>query len=156
MFGILLAGLLLHSYHKQFVNALNGIDRPDVAFRIQVVFIAANLVLNVALIARFGWIGAAVATAVSAAIGLVLSFWSIRSAIEFEVPVGEILRQVAAAALMGIFVYIGLTLERDYSLLGNNAAVVALLVGGGAAVYFLSLFGISSGFRRTVVTNVPW
>jgi len=37
-----------------------------------------------------------------------------------------------------------------------NAVFVVLLVGLGAAVYFVLLLGISSTFRTTVTNNLPF
>jgi O-antigen/teichoic acid export membrane protein len=62
--GILLAEVSAYSYADQLLNTLNAVDRPDLTFRANAVFSATNVVLNVVLIAYFGWVGAAVTTAV--------------------------------------------------------------------------------------------
>jgi len=69
---ILLGRLIMYTYTKQLLNTLNAIDRPDLAFRANGVFILSNLVLNIILIWQFGWFGAAIATAISASVGCVL------------------------------------------------------------------------------------
>jgi len=122
---------------------------------VNVVFVAANVSLNVVLIYVYGWVGAAVATAVSVAVSLVLAYRRVDSLIDFETPVGEILRQWLAAGAMAGVVAAGLWLEETYRLVGHNFAVVVGLVVIGAGVYFLALLGLSTEFRETVDRNLP-
>lgn len=155
--SLLIAAALLRGYQKQLLNTLNAIDRPDLSFRTNALFVVANLGLNVVLIYLYGWIGAAVATTFSVAISLFVAYRYLVSIVEFSIPVSEISRQWAAALFMGIIVYLArelgearLTWIDDY-----NAVFVLLLVGLGATVYFLLLFAISGQFRRTVSDNLP-
>ncbi|AUX10532.1 polysaccharide biosynthesis protein [Halalkaliarchaeum desulfuricum] len=156
---ILIGALLIYAFTRQFLNTLNAIDRPDLAFRANGAFILSNVTLNVLLIWRYGWVGAAVATAVSAAIGLVVAYYYLRPQVPFEVPLGEIGRQWIAAIGMGAVVYaarrLGETHPAAETLVAYNAAFVVVLVGIGAAVYFLLLLAISGQFRRTVDDNLP-
>ena len=153
--AILVLSNLFMSYQNQLLNTLNAVDRPDLAFRVNVVFVAANVSLNVVLIYLYGWVGAAVATAVSVAVSLVLAYRHVDSLIDFETPVGEILRQWLAAGVMAGVVAAGLWLEGTYRLVGHNFAVVVGLVVLGAGVYFLTLLGLSTEFRETVDRNLP-
>ncbi len=155
---ILLVGILIYSYTKQILNTLNGIDRPDLAFRANVVFIGSNLILNLVLVYSIGWIGAAIATAVSAAIGLFMAFQYTRRHVDFTIPYDEISRQWIAALCMGAVVYLARQLgEANLTWVNEfNAVFVVLLVGLGAAVYFVLLLGISSTFRTTVTNNLPF
>lgn len=152
---ILIAGNLLMGYQNQLLNTLNAIDRPHLAFRVNVVFVIVNVVLNATLIYLYGWIGAAVATTVSVAVSLVLAYRQVSNLITFDVPVREISKQWLAALLMAGVVYVGLEVERTYGLLGHNVATVLVLVGVGAGVYFLGLVGLSREFRETVQRNLP-
>ena len=152
---ILIIANLFMGYQNQLLNTLNAVDRPDLAFRVNAVFVAANVSLNVVLIYVYGWVGAAVATAVSVAVSLVLAYRRVDSLIDFETPVGEILRQWLAAGAMAGVVAAGLWLEETYRLVGHNFAVVVGLVVIGAGVYFLALLGLSTEFRETVDRNLP-
>ncbi len=154
---ILLVGLTIYTYTKQLLNTLNAIDRPDLAFRANGIFIVANVVLNVVLVYSIGWFGAAIATASSAVIGFVLSLYYCRQFIDVRLPVGEIGRQWIAAVSMGGVVYLArafgeanLTWVDDY-----NFAFVVLLVGLGAAIYFVILILISRRIRTTISRNLP-
>lgn len=155
---ILIAALLIYTYNKQLLNVLNAIDRPDLAFRANAVFIATNVLLNVLLIWQFGWIGAAVATALSAGVGLVFAFYYASIHVPFTVPFGEISRQWIAAFGMGVVVYVGRQFgETNWQwIVDYNAIFVIGLVGLGAVVYFALLFGISTTFRTTISNNLPF
>lgn len=146
---VLVAARALYVYQSQFTNVLAAIDRPDSAFRVNVVFIATNLVLNVALVALVGWLGAAVATATSAAVGIVLSYWYLRRYVVVPIPVGELASQVVAALVMGGVVLFA----RGYAGAGTVWTVVLVAIGGG--VYFATLIVLSRRFRATVRRNLP-
>jgi len=153
--NILILANLFMGYQNQLLNTLNAIDRPDLAFRVNLVFVVVNVSLNVILVSLYGWIGAAVATATSVAVSLVLAYWHVDSIIDFRLPVGEVVRQFAAAGVMVAVVYAGLIAENTYRLVGHNFAVVILLVGIGAISYFVVLLGLSQTFRETVLRNLP-
>ena len=155
LFVLIIANLFM-GYQNQLLNALNAIDRPDLSFRVNAAFVTANIVFNIILIYLYGWIGAAVATAGSTAISLVLSYYYLSRLITFELPKTEILRQGFAAAVMASIVYGGLLFENSYRLVRHNVITVLLLVGIGAAVYFMILLGLSPRFRETVDRNIPF
>jgi O-antigen/teichoic acid export membrane protein len=152
--NILILANLFMGYQIQLLNTLNAIDRPDLAFRVNLVFVVVNVSLNVILVSLYGWIGAAVATATSVAVSLVLAYWHVDAIINFRLPVDEIMRQFAAAGVMTAVVYAGLVAENTYRLVGHNFAVVTFLVGIGAMIYFLVLLGLSRTFRETVLRNL--
>lgn len=151
---ILVLASLLYGYQKQLMNALNAVDRPELAFRINLSFIAANVVLNVVLISAVGYVGAAIATAVSAGFGMVVSFFVLRALLSFSIPHGEIARQFLAAGLMAGIVTAGLRTFEAIEF-GYNIIVLLTLVSVGAGVYFAALYGLSTEFRSTVVANSP-
>lgn len=153
--SILIVAALIRAYQKQLLTTLNAIDRPALAFRANALFVVINLLLNIVLIYLYGWLGAAVATALSVGISFVVADYYLSSIITFTVPYSEIARQWLGAITMGVVVYGTLQLENDYSLLGHNVATVVLLVGLGASVYFLFLLAISTQFRQTVDRNLP-
>ncbi len=155
---ILILSLLVYTYNKQLLNTLNAIDRPDLAFRSNAVFVIANVMLNAILIWQLGWVGAAIATAVSAAVGLLFAFHYASTHVPFSAPFGEIARQWSAAIVMGLVVYVAREVgEANLAWVDDlNAVFVVALVGLGATVYFAILFGISAEFRTTVANNLPF
>jgi len=149
---VLVAARLVYVYQAQFVTTLNALDYPDRAFRVNLVFIITNLVLNVALVYLFGWFGAAVATGIATAIGLVLSFHALRGVIEFKLPLREILNQLIAAISMSSVVWLAepMIIQTDF----GSIITALLLVSSGAIAYFLVLVSISERFRTTLKANI--
>lgn len=152
---ILIAANLLMGYQSQFLNTLNAIDRPDIAFRVNGAFVVSNLVFNVILTYLYGWIGAAVATTSSVAISLILGYYYVTSIIDFNIPFEEIGKQLVASIVMAALVSGGLYIENSYRVLRHNIATVLLLVAAGATIYFAILLVLSSELRETVRRNAP-
>lgn len=153
--AILILANVVMGYQSQLLNTLNGIDRPDLAFRVNGTFVVANLILNVILVYLYGWLGAAVATATSVSISLIIAYRYVATIINFEFPVMAITKQFIAAGIMAGFVYTGLWVENTYRVFNYNLVLIILLVPSGAGVYFLSLLWISHEFRETVSQNLP-
>jgi O-antigen/teichoic acid export membrane protein len=154
--GILLFALLIYAYTKQLLNTLNAVNRPDLAFRTNALFICSNIVLNVVFISLFEWVGAAFATLLSSVVGIVAAGRYVGRLLDVSVPAKEIIRQWIAAITMGGTVYGARLLTESRSLTRFNAAYVVCLVGAGAVVYFGILLVISSQFRLTVSDNLPF
>lgn len=152
---ILIFANLIMSYQNQILNTLNAIDRPDLSFRVNALFVLTNVLLNLILVYFFGWFGAAVATALSVTISLSLGYFMLKDIIEFEMPLANISQQWIAALLMGVVVYGALQVEKSFQILQHNVATVLTLIGLGASVYFIVLFVISPKFRTTVGRNLP-
>lgn len=147
---VLIAARTVAAFGSQFLSAINAIDRPDVAFRINLAFVAANLALNVALVWLYGWYGAAAATGTSALLSLVLGYAALAHLIgRPDVPVGEILREVGAGAVMGGVVY-----ELTFVFPRGHYGTIAL-VGVGAAVYTAVLVSISTRVRSKALSLLP-
>lgn len=153
---LLLLSILVYGFAQQCQIGLNAVDRPDVAFRVNAVFVVTNLVLNVVLIRQLGWIGAAVASAFSASLAFVLAYWLLSTLVTFDFPVGEFGRQSGAALVMGATVWLlDLTIEAT-GVLQHNFATLCILVTVGAGLYFGVLFAISNQFRTTIDRNLPY
>jgi O-antigen/teichoic acid export membrane protein len=148
--AVLILSQLVYAYEEQFITILGAMDHPDVIFRVNAVFLTVNLGLNVLLVPRIGWVGAAIGTTASAAAGLILSYRGLSRYLNFEIPWGELVRQVVSAAIMAIVVLAGTTL------LGKSLTTVVPLVFVGAAVYAVLLITLSEQFRTLVVDNLPF
>lgn len=152
---ILVAAVLLRSYQKQLITALNAIDRPDLTFNTNAVFIGSNIILNIVLVYVYGWIGAAVATALSAGIGTILAYRYTSRLVEFDPPFIAVGKQLIAAGATGVVAYGSLWIEETYTVLQHNFVLVLIVVGLGAGTYFSVLLWIWPGFRTTVRENLP-
>lgn len=145
---LLVGARLLQSYTSQFTSALMAIDKPDVSFRINAVFVTVNLILNVVLVWLFGWVGAAVATLTSSMLALLLAYRAITVHIAFAVPWREIGNQLLAAVLMGCFVFF------VDSATDETMVLTLVLICSGAVTYFGVLIVLSPRFRKTVARNL--
>jgi len=152
---LLLLSMLIFGYMRQFLNALNAIDRPRDAFAVNLLFTGANVLLNVVLVWQFGWVGAAVASATSSLLGTVVSYALLSRVVTLELPLAEIGKQAVAALIMGGVVSL---LRRTIELTGlvrHNVLIVTSLVGIGAGVYVVTLLALSPALRDTVDRNLP-
>jgi len=154
--GALIAAVLLYGYQQQCLNALKGIDRPDITFYINAVFLVSNVVLNVILISLLGFVGAAIATLASSALGLVLAFRALTRHIDFSFPTVEIGRQILSTAVMaGVVVTIEWTVKTT-AVTRHNGLILFTLVTAGAGTYFVILLSISPSFRTVFMRNLPY
>lgn len=140
---------LLYVYMKQFESTIDAVDRPDLTFGINLLFVVTNLILNILLTWQYGWYGAAIATITSAGVGLLLSYHYASSVVLVSVPYIEIAKQWFAALSMAVVVVLG------RFLFGEELTTIVVLVGVGATVYFSILLTISIEFRATVKANSP-
>lgn len=147
---ILIVARMVAAFGSQFLSAINAIDRPDVAFRINLVFVVANLLLNVILISQYGWYGAAVATALSAAISLGLGYgafaWLVGAP---DIPYREISSEFGAAIVMAGFVY-ALKIVTP-----TSHYVTVMVVLTGVAVYVATLLALSTRVRQKAFGLLP-
>jgi O-antigen/teichoic acid export membrane protein len=152
--SLLVFASLIQAYQNQILNTLNAINRPDLAFRVNALFLGGNLTLNVVLIYLYGWVGAAAATGLSVLLSLLAGMALLRRIVTFELPFTELTKQWVAAFVMGLAVYSLRIVEETMGILRHNAATVVLLIGIGSGVYFVVLLILSPKFRTTVRENL--
>lgn len=147
---LLIVARLLTAYGEQCIGVLNAIDRPNLTFRINAVFIVTNVGLNFALIYFFGWYGAAFATVLSTGLMFLLSLWMLDQELGgLSIPYGELGRELTAGAIMAVFVF-GLRGIAPPSNLGT-----ILLVGVGAVIYTVSVLALSTRLRKKARAFIP-
>lgn len=147
---VLISSQLLYGYKRQFLSTINALNRPDLTFYINSIFVGVNMSLNILLTWQYGWYGAAVATAISAALGLVLGYHYTRQIIRVAIPASEIAKQCLSAGIMAVVVFSG------RELVGEELPVIIVLIAAGAFVYFAALLFLSQEFRTTVEDNLPF
>jgi len=147
---ILIAAYLADTFASQFTNVINGVDRPDAAFRVNAMFIVCNVVLNTALIWGLGWTGAAVATAVSSVLRAVAGYWMLGAIVgPVSIPVRTLSTQVVAAVCMAVTVYAVAWLVPP----GRPGTL--LLAAFGSVVYAVVLLAVSVRVRSKALSLVP-
>ena len=151
--GILVLLVLAYGfdvYASQFVNVINAIDYPDVAYRVNLAFIVSNLALNLVLIWAIGWFGAAIATGISTLLRLLLAYQALGQLVgRPSVPARQlVLQAVASVAMAGLVFWI-----RPYAWPGRPGTIQ--LVGFGAFVYILILLAVSGRVREKTRSLLP-
>lgn len=155
LFWIVLLSGVFYAYMRQCLNALNGLDRPDLSFRVNLLFIVSNVALNVILILEYGWIGAAIASATTTALGFILAYSQLTRIVTVQFPIRAVMQQLSAAIFMGSVIVSIDALVRVTGIIQHNVAILFVLVGFGAALYVLTLLVISPDFRAVVDRNLP-
>lgn len=148
---VLIGARLVDAYGSLLLSAVNALDRPDIAFRINAVFMGSNLVLNLGLVYAFGWYGAAVATAVSGSLAAVLAFLAVRDLVGgLPLPVAGVGKQVFASGVMAAGILVARTIVPM-----ENMYVTVGYVLAGALLYGLVMTAISRRVRTKVWTLLP-
>lgn len=131
----LLVGLALYRYVRTesgpLIQAINGIDRPEVAVRITALAVLVNLALGVALVFPLAAVGVVVAIVVGDVVRMLGAWYFLRSrldGVDLYTPAQR--DQFAAAAAMGA-VLLGVKLAARPS----GLLEMIVVVGVGAAVY---------------------
>ncbi|UVE50434.1 flippase [Haloferax larsenii] len=151
---VLILGKIPEAIQILVGRCLLGLDRPDLVARATVVGISLNLVLNVVLIFQFGLIGAAVATTLAYTAGMVIRVVYLSRLVTYRLPVANLLRLTAAAAVMGVAVA-GLLQVAPPS----GLVAVLAYVGFGGVVYavsalcFESIRSLVFDFARAVTSG---
>lgn len=151
---MLLITIFFYTYLNQFSSALNALNRPDLVFKVNFLFIFLNIACNFILIKNIGWIGAAVASVISVAIGAVLSYYYLYKLAQVTIPIREIGKQISAAVCMGAIVWFLRLIFNSHAYSGMNHITTIILIGIGAISYFSFMFLISKNFRNTVIRNI--
>jgi O-antigen/teichoic acid export membrane protein len=129
---------------------MDALDRPDLTFRANLVYIVGNIIGNIVLVFYFGWVGAAVATSGAAVLSIIATWWYSKSLFNPDFPFAEVMKQVLAALVMGIVVYPTSLVTTD---LPRPYVLVQVVVG--AAIYFFVLVSISINIRKQILRILP-
>ncbi|WP_440992279.1 oligosaccharide flippase family protein [Haloarchaeobius baliensis] len=140
---VLVLFALFISYERLMITILNALNRPDLAFRVNLCYVVCNLIGNVVLVTEYGLIGAAVATSGSGLVSTALALYYQRQVLDFQMPYGEILKQAIAAVAMSAAVVI-----TDNAIAMFPYWFVLVPVFVGAFTYGVCLLTLSSMVRE--------
>jgi O-antigen/teichoic acid export membrane protein len=124
---ILAPSVALLFVNNAFIYTLTAINRQLDFTRLALFTLAVNMVLNLALIPPYGYLGAAAASTITEAALFAGGWWLLRRHLVPLSVFGSIARVLASAAVMGVGVY----LIRSWPL--------AVVVAVGAAIYLAAL-----------------
>ena len=141
---ILSLARIIESVERLFEQVLNALDYPERTFRIAVVFITVNTVLNFGLVLSVGAIGAAVATLASTFMSLGLAWYFMPSKVMPTIPVRMIGTEVASAGVMGLLVHLAITIRSP-----QTSIDVVAYIAGGATIYGVGLL-VGSQLARDI------
>jgi O-antigen/teichoic acid export membrane protein len=124
---ILAPSVVLLFVNNAFIYTLTAINRQLDFTRLALFSLAVNVILNLALIPPFGYLGAAAASTITEIALFAGGWWLLRRHLVALSVFGSVARVLASAAAMGIVVY----LIRGWPLV--------LVIIAGAAVYLAAL-----------------
>lgn len=146
IFLILILARLMIAYGRQFGNIINAANRPDITLKLNAIYIGMNIVLNLVLVYLYGWVGAAVATAITGLTILLGGYLALSELIgKPSVPVQAIGYQVISSLAMVV------VLLPLLDLAPGNLIGTLTLVTTGAVVYFLVLIALSEQIRERLL-----
>lgn len=156
----LLVGLALYrvvsTQTGPLTQAVNGLDRPDVTFRVSALTLGVNVVLGVGLTL---WLDDAVGVVIATVVAETIRYAALAVVVRSELPAFELLPHPIAEQLGSAILMCLAVIGTDSIVQGIPAVIVAtvtlptrllLLVAVGAAVYFLVLLVVSEQLRTTI------
>ncbi len=153
--SILIVARIANTFKSVITKVINGLDRPDLSFRVYFVFLVLNLSLNFLLVYLIGWVGAAIATTLSIGIAMLLSYRYLDRLIGVSVPWMELGKEVGCALVMGLALYPPAEYMAPLTIFETIVLVVL-----GTLVYFGLLFLVSPkiknkliGLSRSIITD---
>jgi O-antigen/teichoic acid export membrane protein len=146
LLGGLAAYRLLATQTEPLYQALDGLDRPEVSFRVSTVALIVNIPLGVVLVLEIGAVGVVLATVIAEAIRYFGAAWAVQNHVE---NVSLISSAITKQLLMGAVMF-GIVYAVNEVIAINSWLHLLAVVGVGAAVYSVGLFAISKELRMTV------
>ena len=137
----LLNGLLIHYVSESF----QLVRRTDQRALLMIIPAAANIVLNIILLPKFGLMGAVYATVASYALGILVLGAAGRRHVALPVPLGEIAKTAIAALAMWPVIHI----LPDW---GSWPELLAKAAAGGLTYLSVALV-LNAGNARTILTE---
>ncbi len=139
---ILMLARVFQSMQMISVRTLEGMDLPDVVFKINVVTTIINVFGILLLVHFFGFVGAAVGTMVTILVSFMWNTKVVCRLLNTRVPWGDIIRETASAAIMGLIVF-GIS---KFLLLTQIQGLIAVVLFGGA-IYCIILLLLSERIK---------
>ncbi|VVB91318.1 putative flippase AglR [uncultured archaeon] len=139
---ILMLARVFQSMQIVSVRIIEGINQPNLVFRVNTATTIINIIGTFLLVYIFGFIGAAISTVLTIFISFV---WNTKTAckeLSVKIPAKEIAYEVFSAIVMGIIVF-GISKKVMFSYMPN--LIIAIFIG--AIIYFAVLLFLSEHFR---------
>jgi len=132
---LFMAEKIMRTVHLLYSAAIFAMNRPNLGYRGEIVGLFTNLVLNLALIPKFGILGGAAATTASSIITALVNVYYLSSIVDLCIPVRRIGWSVLSATLMAVGVYI----VKSFLSSGWTGLIIGVSIGVGMYGTFLML-----------------
>jgi len=127
-------------------QAIEGIDRPDISFRIGLISLTVNVVIGIILALEIGPVGVVYATLIAESFQYVLYHWTLsRNTTNIRFLTRPFAEQLVASVIMYLVVH---GLRTEVAVTGWMSLVGVIVVGG--MIYFAILAVVSRQLRETV------
>jgi O-antigen/teichoic acid export membrane protein len=153
---VLLAVQIVNVFQYFFTMYLDALDRPKQSFKVTVVGVIANIILNILLIPLIGIFGAAVATLVTMVLNAFLARNELSSLMTIRLEKHTILAILQASIFMGAFV-------AGYRLLISFENIIDVLIPViiGVAIYGIMLLKVDNTIHKEIMSiilkiGLPW
>lgn len=148
--GIFLIGLTLYRFLVTQTNIrgaiLQGLDHPNINFRISLIELIINIILGITLWYIYGPIGIVVATVLTQFFGYISRIYAVRTLTNTNILItSPFLKQIVSGFLMAITIW---TIKVFIGI--SSWYGVFILVGIGSIIYFIVLYIVSTHFRITI------
>lgn len=140
---------IVQSVNDIVESSVRALDRPDMAAKATVVSVGLNIVLNPILVLSIGFVGAAIATALSWLVNTLLHTYYLRQLVSFEFPYRMIGWYSVSSLIMGAVLLLARTMIPV-----TNVLTLLSLVLAGTVVYGLLAASVPSIRQQIIVPAV--
>jgi O-antigen/teichoic acid export membrane protein len=142
---VLMLARVFQSLQMVSERVIEGMDRPDIVFNIKVITAFVNVLGTLALVYWLGFVGAAIATALTMGISFLFNTRRVLEILEVRFPYREFSRVLISAVVMGVVVWSINKVEIFDVTLNLILAIIA-----GAIVYLVVLSYTSKKIRNKI------
>lgn len=139
---ILMLARVFQSMQMISVRIIEGMNLPNLVFRVNITTTMMNLFGTLALVYLFGFIGAAIGTMVTILISLLWNTDIVSRILNVKIPFKEIIIQLFSASIMAAIIF-GFSKLTPPTMIQNLVFMVFI----GAVVYFALLISLSKRIR---------
>lgn len=138
---ILMATRVVQSMQMIIVRSIEGLNRPDIVFRINLGTAVINVISMLILIAVFGPIGAALSAFITISASALFNLHALKLFIPVRVK-GELILELVASVFMFIIIFL---ISRYFEIRSPSELLALIIIG---AVVFFSIMALSSDSRK--------
>lgn len=152
--GLFIAALgiyrVFQTQYQVVSSSIEGLDRPDLALRIDALGLGTNVCLGLILFYVTGPAGIAWATVVSVVARYFVGNRTLSDLVDVNLSPDTLRHQILSGLVMGVVVFLA---NQET---GDGIVSTIFVIGIGGVVYFSSLFTLSEDFRQLTRNNISY